>query len=164
MSYSSHFKYAKLRDLTPGELILFSVDKQACYALVLFAHGRAQTFGLLDYQPQPFSFVDAEGWSGTCLTAQKKWKLTPKKLAGDGDAFLGTSGHVSLDEDKCRLNFERHQTNNSEGADVLFFNINGANLVDSPSPKTMVFTEWELWLPEDKTAGLSRESLLTFPL
>lgn len=164
MPYAAHFTASNLSKVSRGDLFTITVDKQKCLAIMLDKQQRKQVFGLLDHPTTPFTFFGVEGWATPCLTFGSSWRFTPGEPLEDGSKVIGNKGYVTLENTTCLLNFDRHPSGRAEGIDSRHFDIDTLGLAAGASLDAFVFGQWEIWLPEDKTKGLERQSLLTFPL
>lgn len=166
MPLNSHFKMTTLQNVEPGELIRLSFMSEATFAIVLDTHQRGRTLGVLEHSKAPYTYAKINWLEKECATFGKDWQITP-----DGPIEFAEQrteqrtrhqgGALVMHADGAVLNFKCRPDDPNAMHELMLFDLSTSTL-RSPFPpeQDVVFTSWEIFMPEKREVFLERQSLL----
>lgn len=166
MPLNAHFKMTTLREVEPGDLICLSFMEEATLAIILHTYHRFTNLGLLQHSTAPFTHAKVEWPSNECLSYGKDWQIAPRGPVEFADQLKGKNprhqgGALVMHNDATILNFKRRPSDHEAQYELIQFDLATSEIRTLvPPQQDVVFTSWEIFMPERPKAFLERQSLL----
>lgn len=166
MTFAAHFTPTTLNQVEVGSLIQLPYFQETCLAIMLDKRMQDYVIGLLSHSKYAFTFLTENHPNHACLSFGLNWKITPcgPVVFQHSGKTRSNGGALVVHAEGTMLNFKRRTNDQSASQEFRYYDLT-TRTIGHPPPleNDVVFTSWEIWMPENPDRNLCRQSILKLP-